>query len=189
MAIQHSEHSRFVKCKQLHWVFELKSSCPPSRTVPISKQGPLSITHLSLNTLSIYISLSVYLSLYTFEYITWIFHQVSLVRKLAFATYIAEQKRRPLKGGMNTPLWIPTICNMFVTTITSDAWLPSRLVLYNTRTVPLQKGKPPNKCPEYDSKQHDGEVSVVLDHCLGYTEYPFIAIAPRSTLARSGSIW
>ena len=44
----------------------------------------------------------------------------------------------------------------------------------------------PNKCPEYDTKQSDGEVPAMLE-LWGNAEYPFIAIAPRSTLSRSGS--
>ena len=41
--------------------------------------------------------------------------------------------------------------------------LPSRLGLENAPTAPLQRGKPrPNKCPGYDSKQSDSEVSVML---------------------------
>ena len=36
--------------------------------------------------------------------------------------------------------------------------LPSRLGLQNTPTVPLQRGKTPNKCPVFDIKQSDGEV-------------------------------
>ena len=40
----------------------------------------------------------------------------------------------------------------------------------------------PNECPRYDTKQSDGEVPVMLG-LWG------IAIAPRSTLARSGSTW
>ena len=46
----------------------------------------------------------------------------------------------------------------------------------------------PNECPGYDSKQSDGEVPVTLGF-LGNTEHPFIAIAPKSTLARRGSTW
>ena len=38
------------------------------------------------------------------------------------------------------------------------------------------------ECPRYDTKQNDGEASV-----MSYGEYPFIAITTRSTLARSGS--
>ena len=44
---------------------------------------------------------------------------------------------------------------------------------------------PCNKCPGYDTKQPDGEIPALL----GNAEYPFIAITPRSTLARSGSTW
>ena len=40
----------------------------------------------------------------------------------------------------------------------------------------------PNECPRYDTKQFHGEAIV-----MGNAEYPFIAIAPRSTLSRSGS--
>ncbi len=42
---------------------------------------------------------------------------------------------------------------------------------------------PPRECLGYDTKQSDGEVPVML----GNVEYPFIAIAPRSTLAWRGS--
>ena len=45
--------------------------------------------------------------------------------------------------------------------------------------------RPPHECPGHDTKQSDSEVP----GALGNVEYPFIAIAPRSTLARSGSIW
>ena len=41
----------------------------------------------------------------------------------------------------------------------------------------------PNEGPGYDTKQSDGTGA------LGNAEYPFIAVAPRSTLARSGSTW
>ena len=44
----------------------------------------------------------------------------------------------------------------------------------NTVTASLQRGKTPNESPGYDTKQSDCEV-------------PVIAIAPRSTLAQSGS--
>ena len=40
--------------------------------------------------------------------------------------------------------------------------------------------RPPNECPGYDTKQSDGEVPAMLGPWN--TEYPFIAIAPRSTL-------
>ena len=42
---------------------------------------------------------------------------------------------------------------------------------------------PPNECPGYDTKQSDGEVPAVLE-LWGMRSTPFIAIAPRSTLAR-----
>ena len=45
---------------------------------------------------------------------------------------------------------------------------------------------PPNKCPEYDTKQSNGEIPVMLG-ILGNAEHPFIAIAPRSNLAWNGS--
>ena len=47
---------------------------------------------------------------------------------------------------------------------------------------------PPKKYPGYDTKQSDGEVPVRLE-LWGMPEYPFIVIAPRSTLARSGNTW
>ena len=46
---------------------------------------------------------------------------------------------------------------------------------------------PPNECPRYDTKQPDGDDTKQPAGALGNAEYPFIAIAPRSTLARSGS--
>ena len=40
----------------------------------------------------------------------------------------------------------------------------SRLGLQNTPTASLQRGKtPPNECPAYDTKQSDGEASVMLE--------------------------
>ena len=58
---------------------------------------------------------------------------------------------------------------------------------------------PHNKWPKYDIKQscgHNGEVPALLEPnivlrvrnapALGNTEYPFIAITPRSTLTQSG---
>ena len=47
---------------------------------------------------------------------------------------------------------------------------------------------PRHECPGYDTKQSDGEVPVMLE-LLGNVEHPFITIAPRSTLTRSGSTW
>ena len=44
------------------------------------------------------------------------------------------------------------------------------------------KKKPPNECPGYNTKQSNGEVSV-MPGALGNAEHLFIAIAPRSTLA------
>ena len=46
---------------------------------------------------------------------------------------------------------------------------------------------PFNERPRYNIKQSDGEVPVMLD--LGDVEHPFIVIAPRPTLAQSGSTW
>ena len=43
-----------------------------------------------------------------------------------------------------------------------------------------------NECPVYDTKQSDGEVPAMLG-LWGNMEDPFIAIASRFTLARSGS--
>ena len=45
---------------------------------------------------------------------------------------------------------------------------------------------PTNECPRYDTKQSDGESDA---GALGKAEYPFIVIAPRSTLVRSGNTW
>ena len=43
-----------------------------------------------------------------------------------------------------------------------------------------------NEWPGYDTKKSDGEVLIMME-LWGFAEYPFIAIAPRFTLARSGS--
>ena len=44
-----------------------------------------------------------------------------------------------------------------------------------------------NKYPGYYTKQSNGEVQVILMLALGNAEYPFTAIAPNSTLARTSS--
>ena len=41
--------------------------------------------------------------------------------------------------------------------------LHSRLELNNSPTASLQRGNPSNECPEYDTKQSDGEVPVILE--------------------------
>ena len=53
-------------------------------------------------------------------------------------------------------------------------------VLLSHRLLLCRGVRPLNKWPGYDSKQSDGEVPVML----GNAEYPFIAITPRSVLAR-----
>ena len=56
------------------------------------------------------------------------------------------------------------------------------------QTAPLQRGMTPsNECPRYDTKQSDDEVPVMLE-LWENAEYPIFAIAPRSTLARNGSM-
>ena len=47
---------------------------------------------------------------------------------------------------------------------------------------------PPTECPLYDAKQSYGDVPVMLE-LWGMQSNPFIAIAPRSILTRSGSNW
>ena len=70
---------------------------------------------------------------------------------------------------------------------TINTSLPSRLGLQNTLTASLQSGKTP---PQQVSWIWH-ETSRVSSNCgaLGNAEYPFIAIAPRSTLAWSSSTW
>ena len=63
---------------------------------------------------------------------------------------------------------------------------PSRLGVKNTPISSLQRGNPANECPGYDTKQCDGEATV-MHKVLGNAEYSFTAIAPRSTLARNDS--
>ena len=48
--------------------------------------------------------------------------------------------------------------------------------------------RPLKESPGYDTQQSDGEVSVILE-LWGMRSTYFIAIAPKSTLARNGSIW
>ena len=55
----------------------------------------------------------------------------------------------------------------------------------SNKTTNQPTNQPHNESPKYDIKQSDG--SSFGD--LGNVEYPFIAIAPRSSLAQSGSIW
>ena len=56
--------------------------------------------------------------------------------------------------------------------------LPSLLGLKNTLTAPLQRGKtPPNECPRYDTKQSDGEVSVMLE-LWGIQSTPSLPLLP-----------
>ena len=62
---------------------------------------------------------------------------------------------------------------------------PSRLGLQKIPTASLQNGK---TCKTIDIKQSDAEGSSNAG-ALGNVEYLFIAIAPKSTLVQSGSIW
>ena len=57
-----------------------------------------------------------------------------------------------------------------------------------TNCISAEGEDSPNESPEYDTKQSDGEASVMLE-LWGMFEYPFIAIAPGSSLAWSGSTW
>ena len=64
---------------------------------------------------------------------------------------------------------------------------PSRLGLQNTPTASLQRGKPlPNECPGYDTKQSDGEASVIPE-LWGMQSTPLLPSISGSILARSGS--
>ena len=55
-----------------------------------------------------------------------------------------------------------------------------------TDCISAKEYDPPTECPRYDIKQFDDEAPVMLG-ALGNAEYPFVAIAPRSLLARSSS--
>ena len=56
-------------------------------------------------------------------------------------------------------------------------WL-SRLGLQNTPTASLQRGKTsPNECPDYDTKQSDGEAPVMLE-LLGVQSNPLLPSLP-----------
>ena len=58
---------------------------------------------------------------------------------------------------------------------------PAGAVEYTVCTSASGK-TPPQRVSWYDTKQSDAGA-------LGNTEHPFIAIAPRSTLARPSSTW
>ena len=51
----------------------------------------------------------------------------------------------------------------------------------------MQRGKTPPMNVLYDAKQSDDEAPVMQE--LGNAEYLFIAITPRSIIAKSGSTW
>ena len=61
--------------------------------------------------------------------------------------------------------------------------LTSRLALQNTQTASLQRDKSPlhNKCLEYDTKQSDGEVSVMLE-LWGMQSTPSLPSFPGATI-------
>ena len=54
-----------------------------------------------------------------------------------------------------------------------------------TDCISAEREDPQNEYLPYDTKQSDGEASVMLE--LWECGVPYIAIAPRSTLVRSGS--
>ena len=63
--------------------------------------------------------------------------------------------------------------------------LPSQLGLKNTLIAPLQRGKtPPITCVLNMTLNN---LMVRFQQCWNFAEYPFIAIAPRSTLSQCGS--
>ena len=57
-----------------------------------------------------------------------------------------------------------------------------------TDFISAEKLDSPNECPGYDTKQSDCETPIMLEFS-GMRRTPFIAIALRFTLARSGSTW
>ena len=99
--------------------------------------------------------------------------------RLRFIFYISVSALR----GNNILLYRESKCYVPIIAKLNSANIlntqPCRLGLYNTWTVSLQRSKtPPKEFPGYNIKQSDGDV-----------EYPCIAIAPRSTLARGGITW
>ena len=57
-----------------------------------------------------------------------------------------------------------------------------------TGCISIERYDSLNECPRYDTKQSDGEAPLVLEF-WGMRSTPFIAIDPRSILARNGSTW
>ena len=57
-----------------------------------------------------------------------------------------------------------------------------------TNYISAEEQNSPIECPRYDTEQSDSEASV-MQELWEKAENPFVAIAPRSTLARSGSTW
>ena len=79
---------------------------------------------------------------------------------------------------------IITICNKFLTlTLAQLAGAVEYTDCFSAEEYP-----PPNKCPGYNTKKIWWWGSSNAP-ALWNVEYPVIAIAPSSTLARSGSTW
>ena len=87
------------------------------------------------------------------------------------------------------------ILNIYLITIRWPFLMKSRIKIHKKdcpvgwgcrihRLLLFRGVRPPNECPGYDTKQSFSKTGA-----LGKAEYPFIAIAPRSTQARSGSTW
>ena len=83
--------------------------------------------------------------------------------------------------------WIESIVCFGLSTFLLILSLHIRLEQQNTPTASLQRVRPPaNECPRYAILWWWGSSTA---GALENAEYPVIAIAPRSTLARSGSTW
>ena len=67
-------------------------------------------------------------------------------------------------------------------------WLPSCLACRIHRLLLSRRETHLNKFPDYETNNSDGGVPIMLEF-WGLNEYSFIAITPRSTLARRGSTW
>ena len=99
-----------------------------------------------------------------------------------------EKKGQILRSCQNMKVTVIPLVIGTLETIPKELVLPSWLELLNILTAGWRVRPHPNECPGYDTKQSNGEVPVMLE-LWGLQSNPSFAIAPRFTLAQSGSTW